>query len=138
MQTPLAFDTTITVFATGLIFFLALCLGVWKYQQMATSETHLAHPYVDIGHRAALLYSFATGGFAALLAGFVVGQFLWRGTSVPKVDDPSSGRHVRQETRLRELRKHRASDARKACLISLETRHSTDKYYVATYSSGAM
>ena len=27
---------------------------------MATSETHLAHPYVDVTHRAALLYSFAT------------------------------------------------------------------------------
>ena len=33
---------------------------VWKYQQMATAETHLAHPYVDTAHRAALLYSFAT------------------------------------------------------------------------------
>jgi hypothetical protein len=43
----------------------------------------------------------------------------WRGTSVPDLDDPSSGRHVRQETRLRELRKHRASEARTACLISL-------------------
>ena len=27
---------------------------------MAVSENHLAHPYVDIAHRAALLYSFAT------------------------------------------------------------------------------
>jgi hypothetical protein len=33
----------------------------------ATSETHLAHPYVDVAHRAALLYSFAT----ILLAVFV-------------------------------------------------------------------
>jgi hypothetical protein len=30
-----------------------------KYRQMATSEQHLAHPYVDTAHRAALLYSFA-------------------------------------------------------------------------------
>lgn len=52
--------TIITIFAAGLIFLLALCLGVWKYRQMAASETHLAHPYVDIAHRAALLYSFAT------------------------------------------------------------------------------
>jgi len=42
------------------MFLLALVLGVWKYRQMATSETHLAHPYVDVAHRAALLYSFAT------------------------------------------------------------------------------
>jgi hypothetical protein len=27
---------------------------------MAPSDTHVAHPYVDIAHRAALLYSFAT------------------------------------------------------------------------------
>ena len=52
--------TAVTLFAAGLIFLLALVLGVWKYRQMATSENHLAHPYVDIAHRAALLYSFAT------------------------------------------------------------------------------
>ncbi|WP_421921376.1 hypothetical protein [Mycolicibacterium smegmatis] len=38
-----------------------------KYRQMATSENHLAHPYVDMTHRAALLYSFAT----LLVAAFV-------------------------------------------------------------------
>jgi hypothetical protein len=42
------------------MFLLALVLGVWKYRQMASSENHLAHPYVDVAHRAALLYSFAT------------------------------------------------------------------------------
>lgn len=41
------------------MFLWALVLGVWKYHQMAKSETHLAHPYVDTAHRAALLYSFA-------------------------------------------------------------------------------
>jgi Ca2+/Na+ antiporter len=60
MQADLGIDTVITLLAAGLIFLLALVLGVWKYQQMATSENHLAHPYVDIAHRAALLYSFAT------------------------------------------------------------------------------
>ena len=42
------------------MFLIALFLGVWKYRQMATSQNALAHPYVDIAHRAALLYSFAT------------------------------------------------------------------------------
>jgi preprotein translocase subunit SecG len=56
----LGIGTIATVFAAGLIFLLALLLGIWKYRQMATSEDHLAHPYVDIAHRAALLYSFAT------------------------------------------------------------------------------
>ncbi|MEE6167313.1 MULTISPECIES: hypothetical protein [unclassified Mycolicibacterium] len=59
-RVELGIDTVITLLAAGLIFLLALILGVWKYQQMATSENHLAHPYVDIAHRAALLYSFAT------------------------------------------------------------------------------
>ena len=49
-----------TLLSAGLIFLLALVLGIWKYRQMATSEDHLAHPYVDIAHRSALLYSFAT------------------------------------------------------------------------------
>lgn len=60
MHADLGIDTVITLLAAGLIFLLALVLGVWKYRQMATSENHLAHPYVDIAHRAALLYSFAT------------------------------------------------------------------------------
>lgn len=53
-------STNAVLLAAGLIFLWALLLGVWKYRQMATSENHLAHPYVDTAHRAALLYSFAT------------------------------------------------------------------------------
>ena len=60
-------DTKAVLVACGLIFLWALALGVWKYRQMATSEDHLAHPYVDVAHRAALLYSFA----ALLIAAFV-------------------------------------------------------------------
>ncbi len=52
--------TSVTLGAAGLIFLLALALGVWKYRQMSTSPDHVAHPYVDIAHRSALLYSFAT------------------------------------------------------------------------------
>src|SRR5690625_1639022 len=65
--TELGIDTRLTLLAAGLIFLLALALGVWKYRQMATSPEHLAHPYVDIAHRASLLYSFAT----LLIAAFV-------------------------------------------------------------------
>jgi hypothetical protein len=63
----LGIDTRLTLLAAGLIFLSSLVLGVWKYRQMTSSENHLAHPYVDIAHRAALLYSFA----ALLLAVFV-------------------------------------------------------------------
>lgn len=63
----LGLDTRLTLLAAGLLFLLALGLGVWKYRQMATTTDHLAHPYVDIAHRASLLYSFA----ALLIAAFV-------------------------------------------------------------------
>lgn len=53
-------DTTAVLAAAGLMFLWALGLGIVKYRQMATSENHLAHPYIDTAHRAALLYSFAT------------------------------------------------------------------------------
>lgn len=60
MTLNLTNPTMATVLASGLIFLLALALGIWKYRQMATSPDHVAHPYVDIAHRSALLYSFAT------------------------------------------------------------------------------
>ncbi len=60
-------DTRITLVIAGLLFVWALLLGVWKYHGMRTSPQGQAHPYVDIAHRAALMYSFAT----LLLAVFV-------------------------------------------------------------------
>ncbi|MFB8002636.1 hypothetical protein [Nocardia sp. NPDC056000] len=56
----LGIDTRITLAAAGLLFLLALLLGVWKYEQIRTSPDATAHVYVDIAHRATLLYSFAT------------------------------------------------------------------------------
>ena len=53
-------DTRAVLLAAGLIFLWALVLGVWKYRGMSASPEGLAHPYVDVAHRAALLYSFAT------------------------------------------------------------------------------
>lgn len=64
---PLGLDTKITLLAAGLIFLLALVLGIWKYRQIMVAEDHRAHSYVDIAHRAALLYAFA----ALLIAVFV-------------------------------------------------------------------
>src|SRR6202048_3872511 len=60
MNWHLGVDTKITLLAAGLIVLLALALGVWKYRQIMVAVDHRAHPYVDIAHRAALLYSFAT------------------------------------------------------------------------------
>ena len=53
--------------ACGVFFLNALVTGTWKYLQICSSPDALAHPYVDIAHRASLLYSFA----ALLLSRFV-------------------------------------------------------------------
>jgi hypothetical protein len=63
----LGWDTKAVLLLAAVMFLAALLLGVWKYRQMATSDSHLAHPYVDTAHRAALLYSFAL----LLVASFV-------------------------------------------------------------------
>ncbi|MFF7458328.1 hypothetical protein [Kitasatospora sp. NPDC008115] len=60
-------DTAWILFSAGVIFMTALLLGVVKWQKMVTSPTGRAHPYIDTAHRAALLYSFATGLIAAFV-----------------------------------------------------------------------
>lgn len=52
-------DTKAVLVAAAAMFLWALLLGVLKYRQIMASEGRAAHPYVDIAHRAALLYSFA-------------------------------------------------------------------------------
>lgn len=46
-------------FAAGFFLVTGLVTGVWKYERIRTSAEHRAPPYVDIAHRAALMYSFA-------------------------------------------------------------------------------
>jgi hypothetical protein len=55
----MAVEIKLTLVVLGLFFMTALFTGVWKYRHMLTSATHLAPPYVDIAHKAALHYSFA-------------------------------------------------------------------------------
>ncbi|MGI8846415.1 MAG: hypothetical protein ACR2HC_09640 [Thermoleophilaceae bacterium] len=55
----MAADTKAVLLAAGLMFLVALLLGVVKYRQMVASPEGRAHPYIDTAHRAALLYSFA-------------------------------------------------------------------------------
>jgi hypothetical protein len=52
-------DTKAVLLLAAAMFLWALLLGVWKFRQMDAAEDGLAHPYMDIAHRAALLYSFA-------------------------------------------------------------------------------
>jgi len=57
---------SLAIVMAGVFFLNGLLTGVWKYLQIRSSESATAHPYVDIAHRASLLYSFA----ALLLAKF--------------------------------------------------------------------
>jgi amino acid transporter len=52
-------DTKAVLLSAATMFLWALLLGAWKYRQIVESAESRAHPYVDIAHRAALLYSFA-------------------------------------------------------------------------------
>ncbi|NTX51456.1 hypothetical protein HUA74_23765 [Myxococcus sp. CA051A] len=49
----------IAAFSAGGFLLAGLLFGVWKYLQISQSPKAQASPYVDIAHRAALLYSFA-------------------------------------------------------------------------------
>jgi hypothetical protein len=60
-------EVRVALTAAGLFFATALATGVWKYRWMLTDERHAAPVYVDVAHRAALLYTFA----ALLLARLV-------------------------------------------------------------------
>lgn len=52
-------SVSLAIIAAGVFFLTALLTGVWKYVQIRASENGTAHPYVDIAHRASLMYSFA-------------------------------------------------------------------------------
>lgn len=56
---PLSAAATLCLFAAGLFLLGGLIAGIWKYRRIVTSADHRAPVYVDITHRAALLYSFA-------------------------------------------------------------------------------
>lgn len=53
--------------ASGIFLLTGLLSGVLKYQRIMSSPEHRAPVYVDIAHRAALLYSFASLVIAKLL-----------------------------------------------------------------------
>lgn len=57
----------LTLAAAGLFLLAGMAGGVLKYRGIMRSASHRAHPYIDIAHRAALLYSFAALVMAALL-----------------------------------------------------------------------
>lgn len=77
-------SAALAIVAAGIFFLTALLTGVWKYWQIRSSERAEAHPYVDIAHRASLMYSFA----ALLLARFaeisqLPGRLEWWAVALP-------------------------------------------------------
>jgi hypothetical protein len=60
------------IVAAGVFFLAALLTGAWKYFHIARSPTATAPLYVDIAHRAALMYS-----FASLLLAVFAGLSAW-------------------------------------------------------------
>ena len=61
----------IALLAAGLFFMCGLITGVWKYICMRRSPTFEARHYVNIAHRASLLYAFAAHLIAVFAAASV-------------------------------------------------------------------
>jgi len=57
----------ITLAAAGIFLFVGMLGGVLKYRGIMRSPDHCAPVYIDIAHRAALMYSFAALVMAELL-----------------------------------------------------------------------
>ena len=51
--------SSVAIIASGLFFLSGLLTGVMKYQQIMASPKGEAHIYIDICHRASLMYAFA-------------------------------------------------------------------------------
>lgn len=64
LTAPLEPAATVAILSAGAFFLTGLCTGVWKWKQTMTSPEHRAHIYVDIAHRASLMYAFAAILFA--------------------------------------------------------------------------
>lgn len=60
-------EVAFTLSAGGAFFLAALATGAWKYKHMLLAASHAAPVYVDVAHKAALLYSFACVLIARLL-----------------------------------------------------------------------
>lgn len=50
----------IAIIGSGIFLLVGMSTGIWKYWQIRQSEKARAHYYVDIAHRASLLYASAS------------------------------------------------------------------------------
>lgn len=51
--------TSLAIISAGAFFLFGLVTGVFKYQQIMSSPKGRAHYYMDVCHRASLMYAFA-------------------------------------------------------------------------------
>ena len=63
----MALAIKISILFSGLFLLTGMLTGVWKYTKIMASPEHKAPAYVDLAHRAALLYSFASLVIAKLV-----------------------------------------------------------------------
>ncbi|MDF1661453.1 MAG: hypothetical protein P1V97_06755 [Planctomycetota bacterium] len=63
----LELPVAISILASGIFLLVGLLSGIWKFSAILKSESGTAHPYIDIAHRASLLYSFASLVLATLV-----------------------------------------------------------------------
>ena len=59
MTIPMTTAYLVAITATGVFLLIGLMTGVWKYLGIRASAEAKAHYYVDVAHRASLMYSFA-------------------------------------------------------------------------------
>ena len=72
LQTP---AVGLAVLGSGFLLLVGLFTGVWKYTAIRASEKSRAPYYVDIAHRASLMYS-----FSALILAVLAGVSVWSPT----------------------------------------------------------
>jgi FtsH-binding integral membrane protein len=72
---PLEPSVATAVTGSGVFFLSGLLTGIWKWRQVLSSPEHRAHIYVDIAHRASLMYA-----FSALLLGVFAHLSAWSAT----------------------------------------------------------
>ena len=67
-ENHLSLAVKISLAASGIYLLTGMLIGTWKYRRiMENAEQHRAPVYIDIAHRAALMYSFAALVMAELL-----------------------------------------------------------------------
>lgn len=62
----MSFTAQVGILCAGLFLLVGMLTGVWKFVEMRRSEAARAPLYVDIAHRASLLYAAATLVLASL------------------------------------------------------------------------